>query len=127
MRIDAARSGALENRGFGFISPLRAFRRAVLFCLFAWRVDGLLSLHLSVCSFVRGGFLRIFSELGGRFGSLGGLLGSILGALGVAWAPFWESGVLLGSILGALGIHFRGLDGPLGFILGALGVPWAPF
>ena len=32
----------------------------IIFGLLAWKVIGLLSLHLSVCSFVRGGFLRTF-------------------------------------------------------------------
>ena len=68
----------------------------------------MLSLLLSVCSFVRGCFLRIFSELG-----------DVLGVLGVAWVDFGCSGGGLGTFLGVWGVF--------GSILGALGVLWAQF
>ena len=81
------------------IESLRASRRAVLFSLFAWKIAGLLSLHLSVCPFVASC---------AHFGSMGG----ILGVLGASWVPFWE-------LWGSLGHHF-GVSGDLaGFILGA--------
>ena len=106
------------------IQSLRAFRRAVLFRLFAWWLVGLSSLRLSVCSFDRGIFLRTVREL----------------VLGASWASFWElggspghhfgvCGLLLGSILGVwgcLGLHFWGSGTPL-VPLGLLGgPPWPP-
>ena len=90
--------------GWRRIQSLRAFRRAVLFGLFAWWVVGLLSLRLAVCSFDRGGFLRTSRKL----------------VLGASRAPFWVLG-------GSLGNHF-GVSGPLlGSILGVWGLPWASF
>ena len=97
-----------------FIQSLRAFRRAVLFSLFAWRLVGLLSLRLFVCWFDRERFLRTFRELvlgplGLHFGSSEGRLGIILGCLGTSWDPFWRSGgsLALGSIFEALGLLWR--------------------
>ena len=106
-----------------FVQSLRAFRRAVLFGLFAWWPVELLSLRLSVCSFDHGGFLRTFRGL----------------VLCASWAPFWElegslehhfevSGLLcgwlqFGSAGGRLGTIFRSL----GAILGIWGLPWASF
>ena len=63
---------------------LRAFRRAVLFALFAWWLVGLLSLRLSVCAFDRGCVLRTFQEL----------------VLAASWAPFlrlWDSSGAFGA------------------------------
>ena len=99
------------------IPSLRAFRRAVLFSLFAWRLVGLLSLRLFVCWFDREGFLRTFRELvlgplGLHFGSSVGRLGTILGSLGTSWDQFWGSG---GSLWGSSGA-FGALWGP----------PWPP-
>ena len=110
------------------IQSLRAFRRAVLFSLFAWRLVGLLSLRLFVCWFDREGFLRTFRELvlgplGFHFGSSEGPLDTILGSLGTSWDPFLGSG-------GSLGLHFWGSGAPLaplGLLGGSLGVPKAKF
>ena len=110
-----------------FIQSLRAFRRAVLFRLFAWWLVGLLSLRLSVCAFDRGIFLRTVRELvlgasWASFWELGGRLGTILGSLGTTWDPFWGSG-------GSLGLHFWGSGAPLaplglfGGLLGRLRCP----
>ena len=118
----------VHTRGLPFgwrrIQSLRAFRRAVLFRLFAWWLVGLSSLRLSVCSFDRGIFLRSVREL----------------VLGASWASFWELGgspghhfgfwgLLLGSILGVwgcLGLHFWSSGTPL-VPLGLLGgPPWPP-
>ena len=89
-----------------------------MFGLLAWRVVALLSLHLSVRSFVRGSFLCIFSKFGGRFGSLGGLLGLIL--------RLWERlGIFLG-VRGSLGLHFGGSGDLLGSILESLGLLKGP-
>ena len=63
--------------GWRRIQTLRAFRRAASFGLFAWRVVGLLTLHVSVCSFVRGGALRTFFGLGASFGESWGRFGVI--------------------------------------------------
>ena len=120
----AAKSDPGGGRPPFFIQSLRAFRRAVLFRLFAWWLVGLSSLRLSVCSFDRGIFLRSVREL----------------VLGASWASFWElggspghhfgvCGLLLGSILGVwgcLGLHFWGSGTPL-VPLGLLGgPPWPP-
>ena len=103
------------------IQSLRAFRRAVLFWLFAWWVVGLLSLRLSVCSFDRGGFLRTFWEpVLGHLGLHGGRLGAILGSLGRSWDPSWGSGGSVGVNFGALGVLWR-LWGSLGAPLAAQG------
>ena len=107
---------------FSFIQSLRAFRQAVSFSLFAWRLVGLLSLRLFVCWFDREGFLRTFRELvlgplGLHFGSSEGRLDTILGCLGTSWDPFWVSG-------GFLGLHFWGLW-PLWRLLGLFGSPLA--
>ena len=107
-----------------FIQSLRAFRRAALFSLFAWRLVGLLSLRLFVCWFDREGFLRTFWELllgplGLHFGSSEGCLSTILGSLGTSWAQFWGSG-------SSLGLHFWGSGAPvaaLGLFGGPLGHP----
>ena len=88
--------GTMEHMArwsYFIIQSLRAFRRAVLFSLFAWRLVGLLSLRLFVCWFDREGFLRTFRELvlgplGLHFGRSEGPLGTILGSLGTSWDPF---------------------------------------
>ena len=111
----------------GITQLLRAFRWAVLFSLFAWRLVGLLSLRLFVCWFDREGFLRTFRELvlgplGLHFGSSEGPLGTILGSLGTSWDQFWGSG-------GSLGLHFWGSGAPLaplGLFGGPLGRPRCP-
>ena len=89
----------------------------------------MLSLHLSVCSFVRGGLLCIFWELGGSFLAVW-YLSLHFGNSVVAWATFWGSGASSAPFWGlwwSLGLSFGPSGGPLGSILGALGVPWAPF
>ena len=77
------------------IQSLRAFRRAVLFSFFAWRLVGLLSLRLFVFWFDREGFVRTFREL------VLGSLGFHFGSSGGSWAPF-------SGLWAPLGIHFGG-------------------
>ena len=93
------------------IQPLRAFRRAVSFGLFAvgCRVAGVL--RQSVRLFVRSrGLLVHISEAWGSpeglLDSSGGLLGPILEAMDVSWVAFWE-------VLGSICLRF-GRPGPSG-------------
>ena len=115
----------IRSRAF-CIQSLRAFRRAVLFGLFAWWVVGLLSLGLSVCSFERGASCAHFGSLswgplGFHFGSSGDCLVTILRSLGALGIHFR----VLGS---SLRLHFWGSVAPLvplGFLGGSLGAPLA--